>query len=150
MNIKITNIEAVSAVEWYNQTQEKLKELPLKVQWTIRKNIKALQPTHEEFNNFRAELDQKKNEEWFVEGNGKCEKVENEDGDEVLKILDDYIEEFVEYNNNLNQQLNEILVEETEYEVTPIDIEGIVDYIDEKEIEFDMNDIEVLTLFEEK
>lgn len=148
MNKTITNIIAVGEIEWYNKNQETLKNLPLKLQWTIRKNMKALEPLAQEFLNFRQELEDKKNQEWFVEDNGKCEKTTDEDGNEVLKILDDKLEEFYAYNDKLNQQINEIALEEIEVDITPIDLEEIINYTDENNIKFNMDDLEMLSIFE--
>lgn len=150
MNITITNLEAVNMVEWYIAAQEKLKELPLKLQWTIRKNIKQFDPIHQEFTAFKGELEQKRNAEWFVEGNGKCERTTNENGDEILQITDDFMENFVNYNNEMNKQLNDILLEESSYEISPINIEDVISFADENEIELEIYDIEMMTLFEEK
>ena len=117
MQIKITNIIAVSELEWYNSKVEELKKLPLKTQWTIRKNMKVLEPISQEFMTFRQELEEKKTSEWFVEGNGKCEKKTDDEGNEMLQILDEYMDEFLKYNNDLNKQINEIAFEEVEVEV---------------------------------
>ena len=149
MKIKISNILAVSEIEWYNQKQDLLKNLPLKTQWTIRKNMKALESFAQDFLNFRQELEEQKNNEWFVEGNGKCEKTTDEDGNEILKILEDKMEEFTAYNDKLNQQINEIAFEEIEVEVTPIDLDSIISIIDEQKLEFNMDDMDMLSLFED-
>ena len=149
MKITISNILAVSEIEWYNNKQEILKSLPLKTQWTIRKNMKALESFSQEFLKFRQELEEQKTNEWFVEGNGKCEKTTDEEGNEILKILEDKMDEFVAYNNKLNQQINEIAFEEIEVEITPIDLEEIVNIIDKEKIELNMDDIDMLSIFEE-
>lgn len=148
MKITISNILAVSEIEWYNKQQEALKKLPLKTQWSIRKNMKALESFSQEFLNFRQDLEEQKTKEWFVEGNGKCEKTTDEDGNEILQILEDYMEDFLAYNNKLNQQINDIAFEEIEVEITPIDLEEIVDIIDKEKIELNMDDIDMLSIFE--
>ena len=147
MNIKITNIIAVSEINWYNN-QDELKNLPLKTQWAIRKNMKVLEPISKEFMNFRQELEEKKTNEWFVEGNGKCKKTTDDEGNEVLQILDEYMDEFTAYNDSLNQQINEIAFEEVEVEVDGIDLDEIVNYIDENDLKLNMDDIDMLSIFE--
>lgn len=149
MKIKVSNILTVSEIEWYNKKQEVLQALPLKTQWNIRKNVKALEGFAQDFLNFRQELEEKRTKEWFVEGNGKCEKTTDENGNEVLKILEEYMEEFTSYNDKLNQQINEIAFEEIEVEVTPIDLDAIVNIIDEEKLELNMEDIDMLSIFEE-
>ena len=86
MQIKITNIIAVSELEWYNSKVEELKKLPVKTQWTIRKNMKVLEPISQEFMTFRQELEEKKNSEWFVEGNGKCEKKTDDEENNKSRV----------------------------------------------------------------
>lgn len=147
MKIKITNIIAVSEINWYNN-QDELKNLPLKTQWAIRKNMKVLEPISKEFMNFRQELEEKKTNEWFVEGNGKCKKTTDDEGNEVLQILDEYMDEFTAYNDSLNQQINEIAFEEVEVEVDGIDLDEIVNYIDENDLKLNMDDIDMLSIFE--
>lgn len=147
MKIKITNIIAVSEINWYNN-QEELKNLPLKTQWAIRKNMKVLEPISKEFMNFRQELEEKKTNEWFVEGNGKCKKITDDEGNEILQILDEYMDEFTAYNDSLNQQINEIAFEEVEVEVDGIDLDEIVNYIDENDLKLNMDDIDMLSIFE--
>ena len=147
MKIKITNIIAVSEINWYNN-QDELKNLPLKTQWAIRKNMKVLEPISKEFMNFRQELEEKKTNEWFIEGNGKCKKITDDEGNEILQILDEYMDEFTAYNDNLNQQINEIAFEEVEIEVDGIDLDEIVNYIDENDLKLNMDDIDMLSIFE--
>ena len=147
MKIKITNIIAVSEINWYNN-QDELKNLPLKTQWAIRKNMKVLEPISKEFMNFRQELEEKKTNEWFVEGNGKCKKITDDEGNEILQILDEYMDEFTAYNDSLNQQINEIAFEEVEVEVDGIDLDEIVNYIDENDLKLNMDDIEMLSIYE--
>jgi len=149
MKIKISNILAVSEIEWYNKKQDLLKNFPLRTQWLIRKNMKALESFAQEFLNFRQELEEQKTKEWFTEGNGKCERTTDEDGNEILKILEDKMDDFTAYNDKLNQQINEIAFEEVEVEVTPIDLDIIVNISDEQQLDFNMDDIDMLSLFEE-
>ena len=111
--------------------------------------MKALENFAQDFLNFRQELEEQKNNEWFVEGNGKCEKTTDENGNEILKILENKMEEFTAYNDKLNQQINEIAFEKIEVEVTPIDLDSIINIIDEQKLEFNMDDMDMLSLFED-
>ena len=154
MKKTVINIAAVNVISWYNNedTQAKLKKLPLKMQWNIRKNMKALEPLAKEFGDFRDELIQKRNAEWFVEDNGKCEKVmqpdENGQEQEMLKIKDEFIEDFQAYENDLNQQLVEIMNEGNEVDFVPIDLEAFVDMADAADAGVDMDDVDVISIFE--
>ena len=76
MTKDIQVIVCVNEIAYYNneETKEKFSKLPLKTQWTIRKNMKELEKYSKEFEAFRDDLILKRNKEWFVEGNGKCER----------------------------------------------------------------------------
>ena len=97
MEKTIQTIVAINTVQWYSEAKERLATLPLKDQWAVFKNIKTLQPYYTDFENFKAELTQKRAADWFVEDNGKCEKVTDEEGKEVLKVKDEYLEDFYKY-----------------------------------------------------
>lgn len=156
MKKNIMNIAAVNELNWYmnEATKEKMSKLPLKVQWTIRKNMKVLEPLSQNFTDFRDELIQKRNNEWFEEGNGKCERSTQKDADgndqEVLKILDEYMDEYREYENDMNRQLNDILVETNEVSLFPINIEEFVEIADQYDTGIDLDDIDMLSMFEEE
>ncbi len=151
MNKTIMNIAAVNVIAWYTQdgTQEKLKKLPLKMQWVIRKNMRVLEPLSKEFTDFRDELVQKRNDEWFVEDNGKCEKVTKDD-QELLKIKEEYMDEFKEYEDSLNQQLNEIAIEENDVDLIPIILDDFVEAADAANSGIDIDDLDMLSVFEEE
>lgn len=151
MNKTIMNIAAVNVIAWYTQdgTQEKLKKLPLKMQWVIRKNMRILEPLSKEFTDFRDELVQKRNDEWFVEDNGKCEKVTKDD-QELLKIKEEYMDEFKEYEDSLNQQLNEIAIEENDVDLIPIILDDFVEAADAANSGIDIDDLDMLSVFEEE
>ena len=154
MKKNIINIAAVNVISWYNNddTRAKLKTLPLKMQWTLRKNMKALEPLAKEFGDFRDELVQKRNDEWFTEGNGKCEKFTQPDADgneqEMLRIKDEFMDDFRAYDEDLNRQLNEIMSEGNDIEYTPIDLEEFVEMADAANSGIDMDDIDIISIFE--
>lgn len=157
MNITKTlqGIVALNMNTWYtsDETRKKLDKLPLKIQWTVRKNMKDFITATNEFNAFKEELIQKRNNKWFVEGNGKCEKYiqkdENNKEVEMLRIIPEYMEEYLEYEHEINKSLQEILLEENNYTFTKIDLDTIVDASDEKDAGITMDDLDMLSIFSE-
>ena len=148
MKTEIKNIVAINEIMWYNrpETKEKLEELPLKIQWTLRKNMKVLEPIVQNFNEFKESLAEQRNKKWFVEDNGKCEKIE-EDGQELLKIKEEYIEEFNKYDNELNLQIRDIVMETTEVDLSKIDeIENFIDELSD-DTKLTIEDLEMLEIF---
>lgn len=146
-------IEVINLMNWYqnDDTQNRLSTLPLKIQWTLRKNIKLLEPIFNNFNDFRNELIQKRNEEWFVEGNGKCEKIKEND-EEMLRVKDEFIDEFHKSDNKLNEQIKEIINEENDLDFSLIDIDKLVDSIenDEENCKINISDLEMFELINAK
>lgn len=152
MKKTIQNIVAINVNAWYeNQdTQTKLKFFPLKLQWRIHKNIKPMEEIAKDFQKLKSELEQERINEWFTEGNKKCEKKIQEDGSEVLQIKDECLKEFREYENKLNTQLEEVVQEEVDIEFTPISLEEIIEISDETHAGIDMDDLDILSIFEEE
>ena len=153
MTKEIQVVVCVNEIAYYNSNDAKkrLATLPLKLQWVIRKNMKELEKYSKEFETFRDELIQKRNHEWFVEGNGKCEKYtekdENGNDVEMLRVIPDLMEEYSEYERDMNMQLQEILLEKNEVNICPIDLDDFVEKAENTEIT--MDDIDMISLFEE-
>lgn len=152
MKKNIMTVHAVNFMTYYNNedTKKKLSSLPLKMQWTIRKNVRELSKISQEFEDFRNDLIQKRNDEWFVEGNGKCEKYtqKNANGEDVemLKITKEYMDDYKKYEDNLNAQLEDILKEINEIDYTPIDIDDFIDKAEGTDIT--MDDVDMISIFE--
>lgn len=141
-------LQIIELITWYQEedTQKRLSTLPLKTQWLIRKNIKMIEPIYNNFNEFRNELIQKRNEEWFVEGNGKCDKTTSETGEEILKIKDRYLEKFNKYDDELNSQIIEIVDEDNALpDLNVIDVDALIEAVD-NECTLEINDLEALSL----
>lgn len=152
MKKNIMTVNAVNFMTYYNSenTKNKLSSLPLKMQWTIRKNVRELSKISQEFEDFRNDLIQKRNDEWFVEGNGKCEKYtqKNANGEDVemLKITKEYMDDYKKYEDNLNAQLEDILKEINEIDYTPIDMDDFIDKAEGTDIT--MDDVDMISIFE--
>lgn len=154
MKKNIMMIQAVNFVSYYNneETKKRLSSLPLKLQWTIRKNVKEISKLSKEFEDFRTDLLQKRNEEWFVEGNGKCEKftekISNGEEREMLRITNEYIDEYKTYEKEINNQLEDILKEMNEITYTPIDLDDFVEKAEGTDIT--MDDVDMISMFEDE
>lgn len=152
MKKNIMMVHAVNFMTYYNNedTKKKLSSLPLKMQWIIRKNVRELSKISQEFEDFRNDLIQKRNDEWFVEGNGKCEKYTQKNGNgedvEMLKITKEYMDDYKKYEDNLNAQLEDILKEINEIDYTPIDMDDFIDKAEGTDIT--MDDVDMISIFE--
>lgn len=152
MKKNIMMVHAVNFMTYYNNedTKKKLSSLPLKMQWTIRKNVRELSKISQEFEDFRNDLIQKRNNEWFVEGNGKCERYtqKNANGEDVemLRITEEYMDDYKKYEDDLNVQLEDILKEINEIDYTPIDMDDFIDKAEGTDIT--MDDVDMISIFE--
>lgn len=148
MKKEIKNLIAINEIMWYNKpdTKEKLEELPLKIQWTLYKNMKILEPIFQDFNNFRGSLAEQRNKKWFAEESDKCEQIE-ENGEELLRIKEEYVEDFKKYDDELNTQIKNIVMETTEVDLFKIDeIENFINDLSE-DTKLTIEDLEMLEFF---
>lgn len=149
MKKEFYNIEVVNVVAAINQilsNGEKAKDLPIKFRWALKKNISALSPTVKNFEEFRQELIDELQSEYFNEEKSHIDKDDN--GNEIRKVNDEYMEEYGEKVNELNEKLQELLGEKNEYEISTVDMDDFVNGLpSDTALEFD--DIEILSFMEE-
>ena len=149
MKKEFYNIEVVNVVAAINQilsNSEKAKDLPIKFRWALKKNISALSPTVKNFEEFRQELIDELQGEYFNEEKSHIDKDDN--GNEVRKVNDEYMEEYGKKVNELNEKLQELLGEKNEYEISTVDMDDFVNSLpSDTALEFD--DIEILSFMEE-
>lgn len=138
-------IDAITIVEWYvkEETQKRLQTLPIKEQWIIRKNLKALESIVQNFNNFRNDLAQKRNEEWFNEKDGKCYKTKTDQGKDVLQIKDEYKDDLKAYDDKVNTEIFNILEENIDTNLTAINIDNLIEAVDNN-CKIELIDLEML------
>ena len=156
-------VEAQSIVDWYNDFQkEKIKELPIKVQWNILFAVKELQQIVLKFEEFRNGLVQELQNNYF----GNDEKSESfqqekkcDDGsimfdengkpviEEMRKIKKEYVNEYNNRVNDLNNEISNLLMEKTTYNFKEIDIDKIVDNLKD-DTNIKLNDINMMSFLD--
>ena len=139
-----STLETLNIVAFANQftaDNEKMDCLSLKFKWNLSKNMKKLAPISREYEEFRDKELQKLQGEWFDEehsdeimqpkigADGKPEVDEN--GAEVTeaarKIKDEYMDEYREAVDELNNKLNEIVMEQNKVELNCVDFDEFVE-----------------------
>jgi len=153
--------DIVDVISYMNAAdQNRFKELPTKIRWNLKKNLEKFVPVAKRFEEFRTELITELQQEWFTEdkteegtrvvtdNNGNA--ILNEDGSEktevIKKIKSEYMDEFDKAVDDINKKLGEILSEEVDIDISPIDVDGYVDSMDDdSSITFD--DLNVLSVF---
>ena len=144
-NIEVVNV--VAAINHILSNPEKVKELPIKFRWALKKNIAAISPTVKNFEEFRQELIDELQKEYFNDEKSHIEKNE-ETGEELRKVNDEFMDDYNVKVKELNEKLQELLGEKNEYEISTVDMDKFVDGLSEDTaLEFD--DIEIFSFMEE-
>ena len=148
-------IEAQNICSFYNQEKDNhLKGLPIKIQWNILSAVKQLQPKVQEFEEFRNKLTNDLQNEYFgddsekweetqipqTDGNG--ENVIDENGAVVMqdakRIKEEFLGDYQKKVDELNGELQNLLVEKTEYEFKGFDLDKMIENLpDDTEITID-------------
>lgn len=146
-NIKIVNL--FPAINRVLEDKEKTKDLPIKFRWTLKKNLQALSPTVVSFNEFKQELIDELQNEYFNEEKSHEETLETDEGTQkFLKVNDEYMEEYKVKVEELNEKLRELLDEKNEYEISTVDLDDFVDNLpDDTALKFE--DIELFSFMGE-
>ena len=146
MNKEFYNIEVINLLPAINKVlgdKEKTKDMPIKFRWALKKNLQAFSSTVNSFNEFKQELVDELQNEYFNDEKSHEETMETEEGtQEFRKINDEYMEEYRTKVDELNDKLRELLGEKNEYEIHTYDIDDLVANLpNDTALEFD--DIEL-------
>lgn len=143
-------IVALNEIAWYvkDETQNKLKQLPLSIQFVIKKNMRNLQNMVNDFNSFKESKEQELRDKWFSSDEFSEPTKVVQDGEEVdgRKIKDEYFEAYQEEVKTFNEQLEKLLGETDEIKYTQIDLDEFVEKAENTEIE--LADVDMISLFD--
>jgi len=154
MTKEFLTVEVVNLVQAINRlltNAEKVRELPIKIRWAIKKNINTFSPTVRAFEDLRRELVDELQAEFFNDEKSHLVSMDNEDGgnEEYRQVNDEYLEEYEERVKELNGKLEELLSEKNEYEIYTIDMDEFVEGIS-KDTKLEYNDIDLLSFMGEE
>ena len=164
MTKKIFTAAIANVVAYFNQMpEEKMKALPTKMRWNIRRNLNKFIPIAKEFEDFRQEIIGDLQKDWFNDEKAedfaqpkvdeKGEPVLDENGDQVTeqmkRIKEEYIEDYEKAVQDVNKKMNEILMEVNEVDILPIDLDDFVDKMDE-DSPIQYEDLDILSVFTEE
>lgn len=146
-NVEIINL--LPAINKVLKDKEKTKDLPIKFRWTLKKNLQALSPTVVSFNEFKQELIDELQNEYFNEEKSHEDTLETDEGTQKFrKVNDEYMEEYKAKVEELNEKLRELLDEKNEYEIRTVDLDDFVDNLpDDTALKFE--DIELFSFMGE-
>jgi hypothetical protein len=153
--------EIVALVNWYEGFYEsKLRELPIKTQWLLDKNIKTMIADAKDFMTFREGIIKNIKEKYFTDE--KTEDFESEQKDEngnivrdengkvvmqkMKKVKDEFLEEYQKELEGINNELESVASEGKEYAISLIDIDGLIEELpDDSNINID--DLNMIAAF---
>ena len=157
-NFKISEAQAI--IRWFNSfREERIKTMPIKVQWNLLSNIKLLEPSVQKFEEFREGLlkglqdeyfgEEKSDEDMIPQRDADGNTVLDEDGNPVLEegrtVKPEFMDEYREKIEEINKSIREVLAEETEYDFKEINVEEIIDKLPE-DTKVELSDIEMMSL----
>ena len=153
--------EIVALVNWYEVFYEsKLRELPIKIQWLLDKNIKTMVADAKDFMTFREGIMKNIQKKYFTDE--KAEDFETEQKDEngnivkdengkvviqkMKKVKDEFLKEYQKELEGINNELESVASEEKEYAISLIDIDGLIEGLpDDSDINID--DLNMIAAF---
>ena len=165
MNKTITTMETLNVVAWANQlSKEKTDAIPLKVKYALKKIVAKLDPDAKAFEEFRNQELERIRDKYFTDEKSykKTETVMDENDEpvkdengveqtrEMLVIKDEYLHDYQDEIQMLNEKLNEILVDKNIYEYNSCNIEDMVNSLPDN-TPLEWTDIDILdALFTEE
>lgn len=151
MQKTFSTLEILNICGWYKQIREKedkpLNDLPLKVQWDLKKNINAMGSIADDFLALQKENEDELKSH-YVDDEHSFESVD-EEGNPVRKIKDEYLADFQAAVTEMNKKLTDILEETNDIEIKPIDVDAVVESLGDNEAKLTVDDLEILSVFNE-
>ena len=140
-NIEIINL--LPAINKVLEDKEKTKDMPIKFRWALKKNLHAFSSNAKSFDEFKQELVDELQSEYFNDEKSHEETMETDEGtQEFRKINDEYMDEYKAKVEELNEKLRELLGEKNEYEIHTYNMDDFVANLpNDTALEFD--DIEL-------
>lgn len=136
--------EIVALELWYREfLKEKNKEMPISDQWNLSQNMKEISQSVSNFHEFQEKLKKEIQEEFFTEE--KTEKI-IKDGEELMKIKDEFLPQYQEKVGKVNKELEEISKEEKKFTLRAIDVDNLVASLG-NETKITIDDLNMLSAF---
>jgi hypothetical protein len=136
--------EIVALELWYREfLKEKNKEMPISDQWNLSQNMKEISQSASNFHEFQEKLKKEIQEEFFTEE--KTEKI-TKDGEELMKIKDEFLPQYQEKVGKVNKELEEISKEEKKFTLRAIDVDNLVASLG-NETKITIDDLNMLSAF---
>lgn len=172
MNITVqkktfTNAEILNITEWYNanrnnvETRRKFDCLPARVQLGLKRNIETLSPILKPFIELRDDMQKELQDEFFGEeksdeiiqtvydntGNPILDADGNEQTQPARQVKPEYLKEYQERAEELNNKIYEMLIERNDMELKVFNMDDILDSIPD-DSQLNIDDFEMLYIMD--
>lgn len=153
--IKLMNIETLNIVAWYKDFSEKKrnKELPVRVQFDLQRNVTKLTEAAQNLEKFRNELLQDIQDEYFKNdeksydadiektdsnGNVILDDKGNKVAEKGRKVKEEFIAEYQGKLSDADGKYREVAIDTDEYLIKVFDLDAFVDGLaDDTKLELD-------------
>ena len=143
--IKLMNIETLNIAAWYKDFSEKKKnkELPVRVQFDLQRNVTKLTEAAQNLEKFRNELLQDIQDEYFKNDEKSYDAdIEKTEGNKVTekgrKVKEEFIAEYQGKLSDADEKYREIAIDTDEYLIKVFDLDAFVDGLaDDTKLELD-------------
>ena len=154
--------EIVNICSYYNQVKDtKLANLPIKTQWVILSAIKMFQPAVQAFEEFRDKLINDLRTEYFSAEKSESAQIPqtdeagnqvlDEDGNPILqegrRVKPEFMDDYNKRIEELNNEINQLLIEKTEYTFKGFSLDEFVDGLPE-DTDLTLDDINILSFLD--
>ena len=158
-------LEVLNIVGFINQftaDPDKMDYLPLKFKWDLSKNMKKLTPIAREYEEFRdKEINSLRSKYFDIEHSDEImqpkigadgEPEIDEDGNQVTEparqVKEEFMDEYKDVVNQLNNKLNEIVMELNTVELNCVDLDAFVESLPD-DTKIDFQDLNMLSFMDE-
>lgn len=149
---KLRVIECIGVKQWYEKArmEKKFDNLTVSTLWTLRKNIKPIIDTVNNFNEFKSGLEEELQAKYFTEEKSQITTIKNQDGEDVSvrKVKDEFFTEYQEEVAKINKKLKEIVDTVEQLSFSPIDMNKEIERLGSS-CALNMDDLDILSIFEE-
>lgn len=149
---KLRVIECIGVKQWYDQAraEKKFDNLTVSTLWALRKNIKPITDIVNNFNEFKAGLEEELQAEYFTEEKSQVTTIKNQNGQDVSvrKVKDEFLSEYQEKVTEINEKLKEVVNNVEELTFSSIDMNKEIERLGSS-CALNMDDLDILSIFEE-
>ena len=128
---KISMLEILNQVIWYNGQKENLNFLSIQSRWNLKKNIIEFKKFSDAFYDFKDNLQDTLKTEYITDEKSiETEINQNGQINTVRKIKEEYMDQYQSKVAQINMKINQLLKEEEQISIYLIDVDSEIQNAD--------------------